>query len=76
VHAFHMVLGICAGLVAAGGLVGVLAVVNPSRELEAEACAGGQLVGHETASVDCGDRPALPVGTADGGSQLIGARRS
>jgi hypothetical protein len=76
VHAFHMVLGICAALVAAGGFVGVFAIVNPRRELEAESCAGGQLVGHETASVDCGGRPALPVGTTDGASRLIAARRS
>ncbi|MGZ4181726.1 MAG: MFS transporter [Solirubrobacteraceae bacterium] len=59
VDAFHMVLIICAALVAAGGLVGVFGIVNPSREVEAESCAGGQLVGHETASVDCGRQPAL-----------------
>jgi predicted MFS family arabinose efflux permease len=76
VNAFHMVLVICAALVAAGGLVGVFGVVNPGREVEAEACAGGQLVGHESASVDCGDRPALPVGTNDDSSRLIAARRS
>ena len=76
VNAFHMILVICAALVAAGGLVGVFGVVNPVREVEAEACAGGQLVGHESASVDCGDRPALPVGTNDDPSRLIAARRS
>ena len=76
VHAFHMVLAICAALVAAGGLVGLFAIVNPSREVEAESCAGGQLFGHESVSVDCGDRPALPVGSAADSSQLIATRRS
>jgi MFS family permease len=76
VHAFHEVLMICAALVAAGGLVGVFGIVNTSRAVEAESCAGGQLVGHETASVDCSGRPALPVG-ADGDSpQLIAGRGS
>jgi EmrB/QacA subfamily drug resistance transporter len=76
VNAFHMVLVICAALVAAGGFVGVFGVVNPRREVDAEACAGGQLVGHESASVDCGDRPALPVGANGDSSRLIAARRS
>jgi EmrB/QacA subfamily drug resistance transporter len=76
VHAFHMVLVICAALVAAGGVVGWLGIVNPSREVEAESCAGGQLVGHEAASVDRGEPRALPVGTSGDSSRLIGARRS
>jgi hypothetical protein len=56
--------------------VGLIAVVNPRREVEAESCAFGQLVGHETASVNCGDRPALPVGTSDASSPLVAGRRS
>ncbi|MGZ4305194.1 MAG: MFS transporter, partial [Solirubrobacteraceae bacterium] len=76
VHAFHEVLMICAGLVAAGGLVGLFGIVNPRREVDAESCAGGQLVGHESASVDCGDHPALPVGARGDQSRLIAARRS
>lgn len=76
VHAFHEVLMICAGLVAAGGLVGLFGIVNPTREVDAEACAGGQLVGHETASIDCGDQPALGVGAGGDSSRLVGARRS
>jgi EmrB/QacA subfamily drug resistance transporter len=62
VHAFHLVLVCCAVLVAAGGVVGALGIVNPRRPLEAESCAGGQLVGRPKPSVDCGDRPAAPVG--------------
>jgi hypothetical protein len=76
VNAFHEVLMICAGLVAAGGVVGLVGIVNPSREVEAESCLGGQLVGHETASVDCGDHPALPAGTSGDRSRLVAARRS
>jgi hypothetical protein len=45
VRAFHMALGICAGLVAAGGIAGTLGIVNPKRPVEAERCPGGQLVG-------------------------------
>jgi EmrB/QacA subfamily drug resistance transporter len=45
VRAFHMALGICAGLVAAGGIAGALGIVNPKRPVEAARCPGGQLVG-------------------------------
>jgi EmrB/QacA subfamily drug resistance transporter len=45
VRAFHMALGICAGLVALGGIAGALGIVNPKRPVEAERCPGGQLVG-------------------------------
>ncbi len=44
VHAFHQVVVICSLLVAAGGVVGALGIVNPRREVEARRCAGGQLV--------------------------------
>jgi hypothetical protein len=36
---------ICAALVAAGGVIGLLGIVNPRRTVLAEGCAGGQLVG-------------------------------
>jgi EmrB/QacA subfamily drug resistance transporter len=45
VRAFHQVVWICAVLVAAGGVAGALGIVNPRRAIEAERCAGGQLVG-------------------------------
>jgi len=45
VRAFHQVVGICAALVAAGGVVGALGIVNPRRTVEARRCPGGQLVG-------------------------------
>ncbi|HJQ75575.1 MAG TPA: MFS transporter [Gaiellaceae bacterium] len=53
VHAFHSVLMICAGLVAAGGLVGALGIVNPKRAVEAEDCSGGQLVGVPKPAAGC-----------------------
>jgi EmrB/QacA subfamily drug resistance transporter len=44
VRAFHDVVLICAGLVAAGGFVGAIGITNPHRT-DARRCAGGQLVG-------------------------------
>jgi hypothetical protein len=44
-HSFHLGLAIAAALVAAGGLAGAIGVRNPGREVPAEGCAGGQLVG-------------------------------
>lgn len=43
-HSFHLGLAIAAALVAVGGVVGVLAIRNPS-DVRAAECAGGQLVG-------------------------------
>ena len=45
VHAFHTGIGIAAGLVALGGLLGLAGIVNPRRRVSAAGCAGGQLVG-------------------------------
>ena len=45
VRAFHQAMAICAGLIAAGGVVGALGIVNPRRTIDAAHCAGGQLVG-------------------------------
>ena len=45
VHSFHQVVLICAALVAAGGLAGILGITNPRRAVEAERCSGGQLYG-------------------------------
>ena len=51
VRAFHQVLLICALLVAAGGIAGVLGIVNPRRTVEARRCPGGQLVGTQEPAV-------------------------
>jgi EmrB/QacA subfamily drug resistance transporter len=45
VRAFHQAVAICAVLIAAGGLAGAVGITNPRRDIKAESCAGGQLVG-------------------------------
>jgi EmrB/QacA subfamily drug resistance transporter len=52
VRAFHQAIVACATLVAAGGLAGILGIVNPRRTVPARRCPGGQLVG--------APEPALP----------------
>jgi EmrB/QacA subfamily drug resistance transporter len=60
VRAFHETVVICAVLVAAGGVLGAIGIVNPHRT-EAARCAGGQLVGVPGPAVDAGARPATAV---------------
>jgi EmrB/QacA subfamily drug resistance transporter len=45
VRAFHEALVVCAALLATGGVAGAVGLRNPRRVVEAEGCAGGQLVG-------------------------------
>ncbi|HZI92008.1 MAG TPA: MFS transporter [Thermoleophilaceae bacterium] len=45
VGAFHLSMAIAAGLVAAGGLAGLIGIRNPRRRVESQGCAGGQLSG-------------------------------
>jgi EmrB/QacA subfamily drug resistance transporter len=52
VRAFHEVVVVCSVLVAAGGAVGVLGIVNPRRVVEARRCPGGQLVAVPRPAVD------------------------
>ena len=42
---YHLAMAIAAGLVAAGGVIGLLGIQNPRREVAACDCAGGQLAG-------------------------------
>jgi hypothetical protein len=50
VAAFHDAIVICGVLVAAGGLVGLLGIVDKKGKLAAVGCAGGQLVGAPAAA--------------------------
>jgi predicted MFS family arabinose efflux permease len=43
--AFHLAMGISAGLVGFGGLLGLIFIRNPERRVQAGGCAGGQLAG-------------------------------
>jgi EmrB/QacA subfamily drug resistance transporter len=45
IDAFHVGIAISTVLVALGGVLGLLGIVNPRRRVEAEDCPGGQLVG-------------------------------
>ena len=49
VHAFHVAMAICAALVAAGGVAGLVGIVNPRRPVKAEQCPGGQTRGRARA---------------------------
>jgi hypothetical protein len=61
--AFRTGIGIAAGLVALGGLLGLAGIVNPRRAVSAQGCAGGQLVGMpEEAARPRAARPATSSG--------------
>jgi MFS family permease len=57
--AFHLGLGIGAVFVILGGVVCLVGIVNPKREVACEECPGGALVG---ASQDQARQPVLPSG--------------
>src|SRR5262249_57073933 len=45
VAAFHDAILICGVLVAAGGIVGLIGIVDPKQPVDAKHCSGGQLAG-------------------------------
>jgi EmrB/QacA subfamily drug resistance transporter len=62
VSAFHVGIGISAALMAGGGLLGLVGIVNPRRYVCAAECAGGPLAG---APREAARAPvALPVGAS------------
>jgi EmrB/QacA subfamily drug resistance transporter len=44
-RSFHMAIGIAAGLLATGGVIGLVGIGNPRREVRCEECPGGQFAG-------------------------------
>ena len=72
VSAFHVGIGIAAVLVASGGVLGLVGIVNPRRYVCAAECAGGQLAG---APQEAGrERPPIPVGAATAAARPAAAR--
>jgi predicted MFS family arabinose efflux permease len=65
VRAFHQVVVICAALVSAGGMAGIIGITNFRRIVEAQRCPGGQLYGVPEPVVDLPrphpTRPAHPL---------------
>jgi predicted MFS family arabinose efflux permease len=43
--AFHLAMGISAGLVGLGGVMGLIGIQNPQRKVDARGCSGGHLAG-------------------------------
>ncbi len=54
VRAFHIAIACCAALVASGGVIAAIGIQNPRRDVHAESCSGGQLVGTPLPAVDSG----------------------
>jgi EmrB/QacA subfamily drug resistance transporter len=60
VHAFHVGVGVCAALVALGGVLGLVGIRNPRREVRCEDCSSGASV--QTPHSPIGREPAPTAG--------------
>ncbi len=72
VSAFHTGMTIAALLVAFGGLLGLVGIVNPRRRVAAAGCGGGQLVGSPEEVVRLPGPAAAPVPVATTASGTAG----
>jgi EmrB/QacA subfamily drug resistance transporter len=68
VHAFRLGMGLSAALVALGGVLGLVGIVNPRRKVRAEDCAGGQLAGQPADAAREPALRALALSTPEAGS--------
>ena len=61
VNAFHHAVEICAVLLAAGGVLGAVGIVNPRTAIDARRCPGGQLVGAPQRAAQLTPRPSATM---------------
>ena len=61
VTAFHQAVAICAVLLAAGGVLGAVGIVNPRTAIEARKCPGGQLVGAPQRAAESTSRTSATI---------------
>ena len=67
--AFHLAMGISGALLASAGVIGLVGIVNPRRELHAEDCPAGQICG---APRSAGEIPAMRLPATAGATPRTG----